>query len=380
MSIPNLMLEDLSRNVGDGHDVWWVGYITVFPILAPSFQVDSSHWVSPDDDSPSGGDQLDDDSALEQGSIDLMDNVINSFRWKEIMKFKALLNILAVLDSNTTKPEKTKDAAVKYYLCTLNEIEALTASAIRRGQQTQWGLQPSTRPSPEAIHAKRQQRDAEIDKLISHVSGESGKSKRPLSGDFFDTNDNANDSNIEGVQSNRKRRVFESQMPWFSWEDEERRTGNEECKESRRLLTLFARDFKAIKLWIENSRTAPLGFPTSEWDNIIQGQAINLDAVLSSLHHISTPKENVGCVGSTEISLGQSELSKRVQTSGKWTSAWNAMMCLQRSRCVWKIQNTPDPVERKPSEYISVAMGGSESVRGSSLAFSKQDRKCRHNS
>ena len=55
------------------------------------------------------------------------------------------------------------------------------------------------------------------------------------------------------------------------------------------------------------------------------------------------------------------------------------VMCLQRSRCVWKIQNTPDPVERKPSEYISVAMGGSESARGSSLAFSKQDRKCRHN-
>jgi len=56
-----------------------------------------------------------------------------------------------------------------------------------------------------------------------------------------------------------------------------------------------------------------------------------------------------------------------------------SMMCLQHSRCVWKIQNTPDPVERRPSEYISVAMGGSESARGSSLAFSKQDRKCRHN-
>jgi len=55
------------------------------------------------------------------------------------------------------------------------------------------------------------------------------------------------------------------------------------------------------------------------------------------------------------------------------------MMCLQRTRYVWKVQYTPNPVERKPSEYISVAMGGSESARGSSLAFSKQDRKCRHN-
>jgi len=57
----------------------------------------------------------------------------------------------------------------------------------------------------------------------------------------------------------------------------------------------------------------------------------------------------------------------------------SSLVCLQRSRCVWKIQNTPDPVERRPLEYISIAMGGSESARGSSLAFSKQDRKCRHN-
>ena len=46
--------------------------------------------------------------------------------------------------------------------------------------------------------------------------------------------------------------------------------------------------------------------------------------MLSSLHHVSAPKENVGRVGSTEISLGRSEPSKKVQTSGEWTSAWNA--------------------------------------------------------
>jgi len=85
-----------------------------------------------------------------------MDDVIDSFRQKEITKFKALLNILAVLNSNTTKPEKTKDATVNYYSHTLNEIKALAASVIRQGQRTQRRLQPSTRPSPEAIHAKCQ--------------------------------------------------------------------------------------------------------------------------------------------------------------------------------------------------------------------------------
>jgi hypothetical protein len=113
-------------------------------------------------------------------------------------------------------------------------------------------------------------------------------------------------------------------MPWYTREEEARQSGHEECEESRRILQLFARDYKVVRQWIQNSRTAPLGFPTSEWDNIIKGQAVNLDAVLSSLHHISAPKENVGRVGSTEISLGRSEPTKKVQTSGEWTSAWNA--------------------------------------------------------
>ena len=124
--------------------------------------------------------------------------------------------------------------------------------------------------------------------------------------------------------SNKKRRVFESEMPWHVREEEARQNGNVECEESRRILQLFARDYKVVKQWIQTSQTAPLGFPSSEWDNIIKGQAVNLDAMFSSLHHISAPKENVGHVGSTEISLGRSEPAKKVQTSGEWTSAWNA--------------------------------------------------------
>jgi len=93
-------------------------------------------------------------------------------------------------------------------------------------------------------------------------------------------------------------------MPWYNREEEARCNGNTECEESRRVLQLFARDFKVVRQWIQTSQTAPLRFPTSEWDNIIKGQAVNLDAVFSSLHHISAPKENLGRMGSTEISLG----------------------------------------------------------------------------
>jgi hypothetical protein len=68
----------------------------------------------------------------------------------------------------------------------------------------------------------------------------------------------------------------------------------------------------------------PQGFPDTEWDHIIRGDPVDLDVVLSSLHHIAPVKENLGRVGSTQISLGQSDPARKITTSGEWTSAWNA--------------------------------------------------------
>ena len=79
-----------------------------------------------------------------------------------------------------------------------------------------------------------------------------------------------------------------------------------------------------LKKWISVAHTAPRGFPPSEWENIAKGKSVNLDIVLSSLHHIAPIKENVGHVGLTEISLGHTKPTRQVQTSGEWTSAWNS--------------------------------------------------------
>ena len=196
---------------------------------------------TPDDDNP-GREDHNNDSALEEEAIDLMDDVVESFRSKEITKLKALSKIFTILDFSTSRPEKTKDAAAEYYSRTLNEIEALAATAIKRGEQAQRGIQPSERASHGSMHLRDERRDADIDELISQISRESRGSKRPLSGEFVDPIDDAdiNGSDIEGVSSNKKRRVFESDMPWFSREEEERRTGNKECEESRRILALYA--------------------------------------------------------------------------------------------------------------------------------------------
>ena len=289
---------------------------------SPAIQIDDENGSEPDheptDESPHVVKITWDGDYIESESIEQMDDIVEDFRQNNITKFKALSTIILILDLNQSSSERAKDSAIKYYGKTLDEIQALSSSASRRGEIAQQGLQRG-RGSPEPVHAIRNiDQDAEIDELISQISRESKKSRKQVSGDNSD-----NETDFDGP-SNKKRRIYESEMPWFVREEEARRNGNKDCEESRRLLQLFTRDYKVVKQWVQTSQTAPLGFPTSEWDNIIQGQAVNLDAVLSSLHHISTPKEKVGCMGHTEISLGRTEPAKKVQTSGEWTSAWNA--------------------------------------------------------
>ena len=64
----------------------------------------------------------------------------------------------------------------------------------------------------------------------------------------------------------------------------------------------------------------------SEWESIAKGKSINLDVVLSSLHHVTPVKENIGCLGLTEINFGSLEPVRQVHTSGEWMSAWNSVI------------------------------------------------------
>ena len=77
------------------------------------------------------------ESALKEESINLMDDIVKIFRRKEISKLKALSNIISILDFNPSRAERTKDLAVKHYSWTLDEVEALTLTAIKQGQHAQ---------------------------------------------------------------------------------------------------------------------------------------------------------------------------------------------------------------------------------------------------
>jgi hypothetical protein len=243
---------------------------------SPTREIGNDERGSPDDR---------ESNQIEEECIEQMDDIVESFRSNEITKLKALSTIISILDLNPSRTEGAKDAAVECYAKTLDEIQALSSSAVRRSRIAERAL-GSERRTPDRTESPRPtDHDAKINELISQISQDSKRSNH---------GDSDNELDFNGTSSNKKRRVFESEMPWYTREEEARRSGNKDCEESRKILHLFARDYKVVKQWIQNSRTTPLGFPGSEWDNIIRGQAVNLDAVFSSLHHISAPKENIG--------------------------------------------------------------------------------------
>jgi hypothetical protein len=72
-------------------------------------------------------------------------------------------------------------------------------------------------------------------------------------------------------------------------------------------LAIFQLDLNFAEREVHCAATTPQGFPNSEWRHIFKGEAINLNAILSNLHHIAPSKENVGHISGTEISLGKTD-------------------------------------------------------------------------
>jgi len=92
----------------------------------------------------------------------------------------------------------------------------------------------------------------------------------------------------------------------------------------RETLAIFQKDFSFAEREIHQAATAPQIFPDLEWKQVFKGEAINLNVIFSNLHHIAPPKENVGHIGGTEISLGKADPAQKVQTSSNWTVTWHA--------------------------------------------------------
>src|SRR6202522_2239356 len=121
----------------------------------------------------------------------------------------------------------------------------------------------------------------------------------------------------------KRLKLIESEMPWFVPEGQT--SGNSSCascQETCRLLRAYNRDISKAKFLVKITPNSPNGIPSSQWERILKGEAIDLNQFFASLHHVVPDEERTGRLGDTEITFGVSEPKKRISTAAEWSSSW----------------------------------------------------------
>jgi hypothetical protein len=247
-----------------------------------------------------------------------VDKYIAAFRDGKTSKPRTIALITSRLDfkDGGGVEDAQKEAALTEYLGVIDSVERLAREAARRGAHA-LGRPAQPAQAPEPSRALATAVDDEIESYLESIA----PSKKRAGPDGEEEEGGGNGSDGEGL-SNKKQKLYERDMPWFPRELAARQHSNPSCAETRRILGLLGNDIGTVKRWIQQSSAAPPGFPSSEWENIARGNAVDLNKVFSSLHLVAPTKENVGRVGSTTISLGETEPLRRIQTSGDWFAAW----------------------------------------------------------
>jgi hypothetical protein len=133
------------------------------------------------------------------------------------------------------------------------------------------------------------------------------------------------DSDDEGGKPSKKSKLKETDLPWYEPTDQPTITndsGNPSCKETRRLLRIYNLDVAKAKFTVKVASKSPPGIPSSQWERILKGEAVDLNQVFSALHHVVPDEERTGRMGDTEISFGVSEPKRRISTAAEWSVAW----------------------------------------------------------
>ena len=271
--------------------------------------------------------------------VQKIQTIIESYRTSKVRKSQAVVQIAQLLAAESSGSEHLKIDALERYSSTLDAIEARAAETNKHGARvTDSALRKGKEDSPKRSRRHEEPdrdnagttRAIDVDDFLNGFS--KGNEQRMGGNDLGGESGNESDAGSEnGVgergHSNKKQRIYESQMPWFSTEQQFRNSNtNLSCNKTRDLLIIFQRDSATVKRWIRCTSSAPAGFPSSEWDAIIKGESIDIDSVFSSLHHIHRIDESIGRVGTTEIQFGRPKPAAKVETSGQWTAAYNLIV------------------------------------------------------
>ena len=276
-------------------------------------------------------------------AVKRIEPIVESFRTEKIKKSQAIYRIGEILAAEPTGNEQLKSEALEQYAAVLDRIESLVASANGHGARVAGPMHERRLGAGENGKRSRgyaeldgdnpnEPRGSDVDNFLAKLSkGLEPGIEQDVQGDGSqegDESDQEPDDELgERGRSNKKPRIFESQMPWFDAERRIRKSSaNVSCNKTRDIIETLQRDPATVKRWIRCATSAPAGFPTSEWDALIKGESVDIDTVFSSLHHVHRVDESVGRVGTTEIQFGRPKPAAKVETSGQWTSAYNLIV------------------------------------------------------
>jgi hypothetical protein len=152
------------------------------------------------------------------------------------------------------------------------------------------------------------------------TAGPVGTSKRPRSPES-DTGED---------EYTRRTRLDYDTLPWNEPEDSifgPSSTLSPELQKTQSLLENFSRDAKRARTSLLNCNRPIPQFPPAEWLNLLSGNAVDLDHVLSNIYTISHSTSEVVELGKNlELLHGSSAPAKSVRTHGDWVIAWDSLV------------------------------------------------------
>jgi hypothetical protein len=225
-----------------------------------------------------------------------LENTVESFRSNKISKTNAISSILRVLGevSDVSITQSQKEATFDSYLTEILSIQATLDDNGGTGDERE---EPERSKGGKTHQGTRRTRDT--------------------------AESESDDDDASGSHS-KKQKLHESDMPWFTSPNDESISNysNPSCKETCRLLRAYNRDISKAKFYIKIAPNSPSGIPSSQWERILKGDAVDLNQIFASLHHVIPDEERTGRLGDAEISFGVAEAKKRVSTAAEWSTAW----------------------------------------------------------
>ena len=222
------------------------------PIVSTPIESSSSRdlsSVTADATQQSGDEQVERFTFAEE-AVRQIEVLVESFRTGKTKKPQTIYKIGQILANESGGSEQHRSDSLDGYASTLDSIEALSAQSDRHGAYLSGSALGKRKDSSGDGDRRSEQPNggdtavppSGIDNFIHKLSEEQEVDKGSDAGDHESEDDEQGSGDESGKQgrSNKKQRIYESEMPWFRNEQRIRKSStNRSCNKTRNILDII---------------------------------------------------------------------------------------------------------------------------------------------